>query len=182
MVDLADVDTMTFDDVLEHAARLGRIVYLATTRADGRPHNVPVGVAVFDGLVHAFVMQPAVKVTNVRRDPRVHLHWAVGPDTNNDSLLIEGTAVVLDTTEQRTALWHRMGYDLSEFEPAGPSSDGHVFLQITPIKATLLLGFGFAGRKRWARADATEQADATKKEGDAVDLRGIPERDNQLLD
>jgi len=173
MVALAPVATMTFEEVLDHAQRLGRIVYLATTRADGRPHNVPIGVAWLDGLVHAFVMQPAVKVTNLRRDPRAHLHWAVSPDTNNDSLLIEGTTEVLDTTEHRTALWDRMGYDLSEFEPAGPSSDGHVFLRITPIKATLLLGYGFEGRKRWS-VEATG--------GDVVDLRRISERDHQLSD
>jgi len=158
MVALAPVATMTFEEVLDHAQRLGRIVYLATTRADGRPHNVPIGVAWLDGLVHAFVMQPAVKVS---------------PDTNNDSLLIEGTTEVLDTTEHRTALWDRMGYDLSEFEPAGPSSDGHVFLRITPIKATLLLGYGFEGRKRWS-VEATG--------GDVVDLRRISERDHQLSD
>lgn len=154
MVARAPIGDMTFADVRSHAERLGRIVYVATTRADGRPHSVPVGVAWVDDLVHAFVMQPAVKVSNLRRDPRVHLHWAVSADTNNDSLLIEGSAEVLDTADERSMLWDRMGYDLSEFEPNGPESDDHVFLRITPQRATLLVRFGFEDRRRWTAGRA----------------------------
>lgn len=149
MIARAPIGDLSFAEVRHHAERLGRIVYLATVRPDGRPHNVPVGIAWVDDLVHAFVMQPAVKVTNLRKDPRVHLHWAVSPETNNDSLLIEGTAEVLDTLEQRAQLWHQMGYDLGEFEPDGPESDNHVFLRITPQRATLLVRFGFDDRRRW---------------------------------
>lgn len=154
MVEFAPFTTITLAEIQEHAARLGRIAFLASTRADGRPHSVPVGVAWVDDAVCAFVSQPSVKVSNLRRDPRAHLHWAVSAETNNDSLIVEGRAQVIDTTEERTALWDRMGYDLSQFEPGGPSSDGHVFLRIVPEQASLLAMFGFERRSRWTAAAA----------------------------
>ena len=95
-----------------HAARLGPIVHLSTVRPDGRPHGVPVAVAWVDDHVAAFVRADSVKVANVRSDPRVHLHWQVGPDTNNDSLIVEGLAWVVDSSEGRRRLWGAMGQDL----------------------------------------------------------------------
>lgn len=145
---------MQLDDVKSHAERLGRVVYLATTRPDGRPHNAPVGVAWVGDTVCAFIQNPSVKVQNVQAGSPVHLHWAVSPDTNHDSLVIDGEATVVDTVEGRAALWDRMGYDLSEFEPGGPSSDAHVFLKIVPQRAALLYRFGFDGREAWRADDA----------------------------
>lgn len=144
---------MEFSDVIREARRLGRIVYIATTRPDGRPHNVPIGINWIDGDVFAFVSSPAVKLANIRDNPRVHLHWAVSEETNMDSLLIDADAVIIDTVAERTELWDKMGYDLSEFEPGGPESDGHVFLRITPTRATLLRRYGFAGRDTWRRSN-----------------------------
>lgn len=144
---------MELADVIAHSDRIGRIAYIATTRADGRPHSAPVGIKWVDDELCTFVMQPSVKVTNVRRDPRVHFHWQVGPESNNDSLIVEGTATVIDTAEGRAGLWDRMGYDLSEFEPGGPESDGHVFLRVRPQRATLLVRYGFDGRETWRASE-----------------------------
>lgn len=140
---------MELSDVIAHSDRIGRIAYIATTRADGRPHSAPVGIAWIDEHVCAFVMNPSVKVTNARRDPRVHLHWQVGPESNNDSLVIDGLATIIDTPAGRAALWDHMGYDLSEFEPNGPTSDNHVFIKVEPVRAALLYRFGFDGRDEW---------------------------------
>ncbi|MEM7095745.1 MAG: pyridoxamine 5'-phosphate oxidase family protein [Actinomycetota bacterium] len=140
---------MELADVIAHSGRIGRIAYIATARADGRAHSAPVGIAWVDENLCTFVMQPSVKVTNARRDPRVHFHWQVGPESNNDSLIVEGLAEVVDTPSGRAELWDHMGYDLSEFEPGGPSSDGHVFLRVTPRRATVLYRFGFDGRDTW---------------------------------
>lgn len=140
---------MDLRDVQNHAARLGRIVFLASTRPDGRPHNAPVGVAWIDDAVCAFVMNPSVKVANLRANPAAHLHWQVSPETGNDSLVIDGQAEIIDTTEGRAALWDHMGYELEEFEPNGPSSNNHVFIKVTPHRAALLYRFGFDGRDTW---------------------------------
>lgn len=140
---------MDLHDVMYHSSRIGRIAFVATTRADGRPHSAPVGIAWVDDHLCAFVQQPSVKVTNARRDARVHFHWQVSPESNNDSLIVEGLAEVVDTPAGREALWDRMGYDLSQFEPGGPESDGHVFFKVEPRRATLLRRFGFDGRDVW---------------------------------
>ena len=151
---------MELTDVIAHSDRIGRIAYIATARADGRAHCVPVGIKWIDGDLCTFVMQPSVKVSNARRDPRVMFHWQVSPETNNDSLIVEGIATVVDTSDGRAALWEQMGYDLSEFEPGGPTSDGHVFLRVMPMRATVLYRFGFDGRETWEAEPLIDLRDA----------------------
>ena len=146
---------MELADVAGHAARLGSIVHLSSVRPDGRPHGVPVAVAWVDDHVAAFVRSDSVKVANVRSDPRVHLHWQVHAETNNDSLMVEGLAWVVDTPEGRRRLWGRMGQDLFRIEPGGPDANRHVFLWIQPTAATLLVRYGNDGREVW-RAEPDE--------------------------
>ena len=129
--------------------RFGSTVFWATTRPDGRPHVVPVAAGWIDGALTAFVLTTSVKVANLRQDPRAMVHWNVSESTGWDSLMIEGTAIVVDDTPGRTALWDRMGYDLSPFEPGGPSADTHVFLQLTATRATLLEMYGINGHHHW---------------------------------
>lgn len=152
---------MYLADVRAHADRLGRIVYIATVRPDGRPHNAPVGIAWIEDTVCAFVMNPSVKVTNIRNGSPAHMHWAVSPETGNDSLVLEGTVTVIDTEAGRAKLWDDMGYDLAEFEPDGPASNNHVFLQVAPKRATLLYRFGFDGRETWEADDYVIDLTAT---------------------
>jgi hypothetical protein len=63
--------------------------------------------------------------------------------------MIEGPATIVDDTPGRTALWNRMGYDLTPFEPGGPQADTHVFLQLQPTRTTLLEMYGIKGRHHW---------------------------------
>ena len=135
--------------VQDQSRRFGSTVFWATTRPDGRPHVVPVAAAWIDGLLTAFVLTSSVKVANLRHNPHVMAHWNVSEGTGWDSLMIEGTATVVDDTPGRTALWDRMGYDLSPFEPGGPSVDSHVFLRLAPSRATLLEMYGIKGRHQW---------------------------------
>jgi nitroimidazol reductase NimA-like FMN-containing flavoprotein (pyridoxamine 5'-phosphate oxidase superfamily) len=135
--------------VQDQSKRFGSTVFWATTRPDGRPHVVPVAAGWIDGSLTAFVLTSSVKVANVRQNPGAMAHWNVSEATGWDSLMIEGTATVVDDTPGRTSLWDRMGYDLSPFEPGGPSADSHVFLQLAPSRATLLLMYGIKGRHHW---------------------------------
>ncbi len=137
------------DAVIGQSARFGRTVFWASTRPDGRPHVVPVAAGWVDGLLTAFVLTASVKVANLRKNPATMVHWAVSEATGWDSLMVEGSTVVVDDTPGRTALWSRLGYDLSPFEPGGPSADTHVFLQLTPTRATLLEMYGIKGTHRW---------------------------------
>ncbi|MEM9037891.1 MAG: pyridoxamine 5'-phosphate oxidase family protein [Actinomycetota bacterium] len=141
---------MDLDDVKSEAARLGRLAYVASVRPDGRPHAVPVAVNWVDDTVVGFVANPSVKVTNLRHSDKVQLHWVVSEATNFDSLIVDGTATIVDTTEGRRSLWDRMGYDLMPFEPGGPEADTHVFIQVTPDRALLLRKYGIEGRDTWS--------------------------------
>lgn len=140
---------MDLNDVKREAARLGPMAYVASVRPDGRPHAVPVAVSWADDKVYGFVATQSVKVGNLRANPAVQLHWVVSDATNWDSLIIDGTAAIVDTTEGRRALWDRMGYDLSMFEPGGPEADSHVFIEVTPGRALLLRKYGTEGRDTW---------------------------------
>jgi nitroimidazol reductase NimA-like FMN-containing flavoprotein (pyridoxamine 5'-phosphate oxidase superfamily) len=141
---------MELDEVKAQAERLGRTVYVASVRPDGRPHAVPIVMNWADDRVIGFVANPSVKVTNLRANPAVQLHWLVGEATNWDSLMIDGTARIVDTTAERRSLWDRMGYDLSMFEPGGPEADTHVFIEVTPERALVLYKYGVEGRDHWS--------------------------------
>jgi nitroimidazol reductase NimA-like FMN-containing flavoprotein (pyridoxamine 5'-phosphate oxidase superfamily) len=140
---------MDLDAVKDDSRRYGPIAYVATSGADGDPHLAPVAVSWVDGVLHAFVLSSSQKVRNVRANPRAAVHFAVSEATGWDSCIVWGDAAVVDTTEGRTALWERMGYDLSLFEPGGPSADTHVFLAVTPTRATVLRRYGIDGRDTW---------------------------------
>jgi hypothetical protein len=79
-------------------------------------------------------------------------HFAVSEATNWDSCVLWGETRVIDTTDGRRALWDRMGYDLSRFEPGGPEADTHVFLAMAPAKAVILRFYGIQGREEWRRS------------------------------
>lgn len=140
---------MELADVRREASRLGMTAYIATVRPDGRPHAVPVVVSWYDDKVYTFVATGSVKVANLRANPAVQLHWLVGEQTNWDSLIVDGTAIIVDDVEGRRALWDRMGYDLSAFEPGGPEADTHVFVEVAPERAVLLRKYGLEGRESW---------------------------------
>jgi nitroimidazol reductase NimA-like FMN-containing flavoprotein (pyridoxamine 5'-phosphate oxidase superfamily) len=134
------------------AKRLGQVAFVATTRPDGRPHAVPVLVAWHEDVVYALVSTDSVKVRNVRNNPKAIVHWQVSQDTNLDSLIVEGNADVIDTTEGRRSLWDKMGYECNAFEPGGPEADTHVFIRLTPERITFLKMYGTQGREVWNRS------------------------------
>jgi nitroimidazol reductase NimA-like FMN-containing flavoprotein (pyridoxamine 5'-phosphate oxidase superfamily) len=133
------------------AKRLGSLAFIATTRPDGRPHAVPVVVNWHDDRVLGFVATSSVKVANLRRNPKIMIHWQVSRETNMDSLIVEGDAELIDTAAGRSALWNAMGYDLTPFEPGGPEADTHVFISLAPEKITFLKMYGAQGRETWTR-------------------------------
>lgn len=140
---------MDLDQVKQTAERLGPMAYVATVRPDGRPHCVPIVVNWVDDHVVGFVANPSVKVANLRSNPNIQVHWVISEATNMDSLIVDGTATIVDTTEGRRALWDRMGYDLDAFEPGGPEADTHVFIDVTPTRALVLYKYGIEGRDDW---------------------------------
>ena len=140
---------MDLDDVRAEAERPGRTAYLATVRPDARPHVAPVAMSWHGDHLNTFVLGTSTKVTNLRANPAASVHYPVAEATGWDSLIVDGTAEIVETPEGRRALWDTMGYDLDPFEPGGPDSDGHVFVVIAPSKALVLRRYGLDGREVW---------------------------------
>ncbi len=75
--------------------RTEEIIWLGSTRPDGRPHVVPVWFD-WDGRTLLIFSQPGnQKVKNLRHDPRVTLHLEAAPD-GSDIVILEGMAELLD--------------------------------------------------------------------------------------
>jgi PPOX class probable F420-dependent enzyme len=71
---------------------------LATFRSDGRPQMSPVAVAVDDqGRAVISTREPAYKVRNIRRDPRVSV--CVKADGSWEWVQIDGTATIIPMPE-----------------------------------------------------------------------------------
>jgi general stress protein 26 len=131
--------------------RLGPLAHLATVAADGSPHVAPVSTDWHEGFLYVMVGLNGVKTRNLRRDPRLCLHYQVGEETGWDSLMVWGAARILESAADRNRLWHGvLSYDLDEFAPGGPDNSPDVgFLQIMVDRAVLLRRFGIDGREEW---------------------------------
>ena len=140
---------MQLEEIRTEAARYDRTAYLATVTPDGRPHVAPVAVAWHGDRLQTFVLGTSTKVRNLRQNPSVSVHYPVSEATGWDSLIVDGRARIIDTVDERRALWGTMGYDLDPFEPGGPESDNHVFITIEPTNALVLRRYGLDGRATW---------------------------------
>jgi PPOX class probable F420-dependent enzyme len=95
--------TMNAEAALEPAARIDRmlrrepVVWVSTVRPDGSPHLVPIWFS-WDGERVFIASKPnAVKVRNLRANPKVFL--ALGePDEDFDVGMLEGVATISDRT------------------------------------------------------------------------------------
>jgi PPOX class probable F420-dependent enzyme len=86
----ADPAAATRPDLQRAAARLYRepIIWLATVRAEGRPHLVPIWHVWHGEKIYISTGQDSVKLRNLRHEPRMALAL---PDAM-DVVLVEGTA------------------------------------------------------------------------------------------
>lgn len=75
-----------------------RDLWLASTRADGRPHLVPIWFVIDDAGVYWLATGAnSVKTRNIARDPRVVFGCAgTGPTGDQGDIVIEGVASVVE--------------------------------------------------------------------------------------
>lgn len=142
---------LTLDDLRSDSARYGRLAFIATASPSGTPYASPVAVAWNGDTILAFLASNEAKVANVRRNPKVSVHFSVSAETDWDSCVVWGEGRIIDDTPGRTELWNKMGYDCTLFEPGGPSADTHVFLEIVPTRGLILRNYGIKGRDTWRR-------------------------------
>ena len=142
---------LTLDDVRRESDRFGRLAFVATVSPSGTPYASPVAVAWHGDNLIAFLASNEAKVSNVRANPRVSVHFSVSAETDWDSCVVWGDGKIVDDTPGREALWDKMGYDCNMFEPGGPSAPTHVFLVVQPTRALILRNYGLKGRDNWRR-------------------------------
>jgi len=111
---------------------------LATTRADGRPHVVPVWFQMDGDTLIFTTEQNSVKAKNIRRDSRISL--CVDDETPPYAyIMIEGTATLSDDPDAllywATRIGGRyMGEDLAEAYGRRNGVLGELLARITPTK------------------------------------------------
>jgi PPOX class probable F420-dependent enzyme len=119
-----------------------RTAKLATVRADGRPHVVPVWFDLDGDAVVFTTWYETVKAANIRHDPRVCL--CIDEETPPFSFVqIEGTAQMIpdpdDLLQWTTRIAGRyMGPDLAEAYGRRNSVEGEWLVRVTPTKIIAL--------------------------------------------
>ena len=122
---------------LAHGTRTGK---LATTRADGRPHVVPIWFVLDGDDIILTTGATSVKARNIRRDPRVSL--AVDDQQPPYSfVMVEGTAALVENAPDlltwATRIGGRyMGADRAEEYGRRNGVSGELLVRITPTKFT----------------------------------------------
>lgn len=86
---------LTWDWVERHMSE-ARNYWIATTRADGAPHAVPVWGAWVNSALYFGTGKQSVKARNIRRDNRAVVHLESGDDT----VIFEGVLVEANVTAE----------------------------------------------------------------------------------
>ena len=119
--------------------------WLATVRADGRPHVVPVFAVWLDGALYFVANAASRKARNLARDP----HCIVTVERHPHHLVVEGTAAVVrdEAVLRRVAAAFGSGGWLVEirdgaFEAEGAPTAGSSPYDVYEVVPTAAFGFG----------------------------------------
>jgi PPOX class probable F420-dependent enzyme len=138
---LAILRTMNAEAALEPAARIDRmlrhepVIWVSTVRPDGSPHLVPIWFS-WDGERVFIASKPnAVKVRNLRANPKVFL--ALGePDEDFDVGMLEGVATISErTTAELLPAGHLAKYRRQMAE-SGLDADEYIRTYSQPVLIT----------------------------------------------
>jgi hypothetical protein len=105
----------------------GRSYWIVTTRADGRPHAMPVWGVWVDGAVHWSSSPSSVKARNLARDPRVVVHL----DSGDEVVILEGEVETF-ALDDRVADAYAAKY---QWRPEPSESDGGGWFRLSPSVA-----------------------------------------------
>ena len=105
-----------------------RNIWLATVRAGGAPHLIPIWFIAHGGQIYICTAPDTVKVRNLRKNPRVSLALEDG----SVPVIFEGAATVMDNTappREVIAMFKlKYGWDILLSEP------NYVIIEITTTK------------------------------------------------
>jgi PPOX class probable F420-dependent enzyme len=166
----------------EHLAR-DLVLWLGTTRPDGRPHVIPIWFAWDGSLISLYSKPHAQKVRNLEHNPSAMV--AVGqPEDDMDVDLIEGRA---DLLPQPTAEVIAPGYfdkyrDLMSVTALTPEVYVQTYSRAVQIKPTRFIGWGGPGWLGGGEAAGDVSGHLFRPAGDLLEaiygtLRGASSRD-----
>jgi PPOX class probable F420-dependent enzyme len=118
------------DSEMETRLREARNYWLTTTRADGRPHAMPVWGVWRDGALWFGTGLESVKGRNLARDPRAVVHLESGDDV----VILEGAAHRAESDAAYAAYADKYGIDASAEAFAAMPQVGALF-RFTPTLA-----------------------------------------------
>ncbi len=128
---MAGIDSGTQEKIAPRLEQAQNI-WLATVRADGRPHLVPIWFVWWDGKVWISTGETSQKIANIERNPRV----SVALEDGANPVVIEGTAEVYRDAETRDAL---APHFLKKYEwDFRADNEYGTLIGVTPVR--LLLG------------------------------------------
>lgn len=150
----------TWADVVRHLDRTNTF-WLATTRADGLPHVMPLLAVCVEGRMYFCAGPRTQKARNLARDP----HCVLTTTTPGLDIVVEGTAVLV--TDQRTledaadVYRARYGWDAEPrdgaFQGEGAPTAGPPPLNLYRLQPARAFGFGTDGSlnaMRWTFSQA----------------------------
>jgi nitroimidazol reductase NimA-like FMN-containing flavoprotein (pyridoxamine 5'-phosphate oxidase superfamily) len=132
-----------------HALETAELFWIATVRADGRPHVTPLVAVWFEDAVHFATGPDEQKAVNLRGNPHVIVmtgcnHWDEGLDVvvEGDALRVTDEDVLERLAEAWSRKWDgRWQYDVREGGFHHDAGAAHVFA----VKPTKVLAFGKGG-------------------------------------
>ena len=95
--------------VEDFLGRGAHVAHVATVRPDGRPHVSPVSFGSWDGKVYAMLVDGAVKLNNIRHNPRVAVSVATD-ERPYKYVLVEGEAKISEENREEVLERILIGY------------------------------------------------------------------------
>lgn len=140
-----------FNDV-EAAAK--KAIWCALATVAGNEPRVRMVHPTWEGDVLWVATGPeTAKAREMRTNSAVDVQFQVAPD-DFVHLMVRGNATVMTDAATKQRIWDVMDYDLSQFWPDGPDSDGYCAVKIEPTRVELSYMFGTANKRVWRPANA----------------------------
>ena len=117
----------TQHDPDENRLRSERNIWIATVRADGRPHLVPVWFVWHEGRAYVCTQEGSIKIKNLRRSALISFALEDG----DKAVTAEGTAEFVDAPFPAAVLdifKNKYGWNIAT------DTDPNVMFAITPVK------------------------------------------------
>ncbi len=147
MSKVSESERSTFFKDVDTACRAAVWGAVATVR-DGEP-RVRLVHPTWEGETLWFATDPtSPKALQIAETPVVDIQYQVAPP-EFVHILVRGKAEILTDEATRKHVWDVLDYDLAQFWPDGPGSEGYAAIRITPTRVEHSRMFGTVEKRVW---------------------------------